>query len=362
LPARAAVTTARVPHQGIQPQVAVDERGVVHLIYFSGEAAGGDVHYVKSMDAGRTFSPPLRVNSVAGSVIAVGNIRGAHLALGKNGRVHVAWMGSKAARTPSGEAPMLYARLNDQGTAFEAQRNVIQFAYGLDGGGSVAADDKGNVYVAWHAAKPGSKGEENHCIWLTRSRDEGKSFAPEEAPSADATGACGCCGMRALSDRSGKLYMLYRSARERVNRDSYLLTAGNDEFRSVNLHPWKIGLCPMSSYCLADTSGSVIAAWDTDGQVYFAAIDPKTGEPAAPRAAPGAGGNRKHPVIARNTRGETILVWTEGMGWNRGGALAWQVFDRDGRPTAEHGRTDGVPRWSLVAVFTSADDSFTILY
>src|SRR5947209_16049514 len=39
-----------------------------------------------SEDAGRTFSTPLQVNSRAGSAIAVGNIRGAHLALGKNGR------------------------------------------------------------------------------------------------------------------------------------------------------------------------------------------------------------------------------------------------------------------------------------
>jgi DNA-binding beta-propeller fold protein YncE len=43
---------------------------------------------------------------------------------------------------------MLYARLDDAGTAFEPQRNLIQVAAGLDGGGSVAADQAGNVYVA----------------------------------------------------------------------------------------------------------------------------------------------------------------------------------------------------------------------
>ena len=40
--------------------------------------------------------------------------------------------------------------LSDEGSAFEPQRNVMQFAEGLDGGGSVAADVQGNVYVAWH--------------------------------------------------------------------------------------------------------------------------------------------------------------------------------------------------------------------
>ena len=31
---------------------------------------------------------------------------------------------------------------------------------------------------------------------------------------------------------------------------------------------------------------------------------------------------RKHPVVAGNARGETILAWTEGVGWNRGGSVA----------------------------------------
>jgi hypothetical protein len=50
------------------------------------------------------------------------------------------------------------------------------------------------------------------------------------------------------------------------------------------------------------------------------------------------------------------------MGWNRGGAVAWQVFDKEGKATAIKGRTDGVPPWSLVAVFTRADGGFTVIY
>ena len=51
---------------------------------------------------GSHFSTPLRVNSRPGSVIATGTIRGAHLAVGKNGRAHVAWMGSRKA-APEGQ-------------------------------------------------------------------------------------------------------------------------------------------------------------------------------------------------------------------------------------------------------------------
>jgi hypothetical protein len=66
--------------------------------------------------------------------------------------------------------------------------------------------------------------------------------------------------------------------------------------------------------------------------------------------------------VAADAKGRTILVWTEGMGWERGGSVAWQVFDADGKPTAEKGREDGVPTWSLVAVFARPGGGFTILY
>ena len=92
------------------------------------------------------------------------------------------------------------------------------------------------------------------------------------------------------------------------------------------------------------------------------ARDPSATPDRDPVAAPGASRGRKHPAVAGNDRGETILVWTEGMGWNRGGSVAWQVYDKNGVPTAERGRSAGVPTWSLVTVFARPDGGFTIIY
>jgi hypothetical protein len=365
-PASAAkVDLLRVPDGGIQPQVAVDGKGVVHLVYYKGPAGGGDLFYVHSAD-GRTFSQPLRVNTVAGSAMAIGNVRGAHLAVGKGGRPHVAWMGSDKARprAPRDATPMLYTRLDDKGTAFEPERNVIRSAIGLDGGASVAADAAGNVTVAWHAPAPGEKGEQVRGVWVARSADDGKTFAPEEAAFDEATGACGCCGMRAFADKRGAVYVLYRAAKEGVHRDMYLLTSAKPgaPFRGVDLQGWEINACPMSTAAFAEGPGGVLAAWETKGQVYFATVDPATGKPSAPRAAPGDARGRKHPSVAGNMQGEILLAWTEGMGWEKGGALAWQVYDKDGKPTGAKGRVDGVPTWSLVAAFARPDGGFTILY
>ena len=114
------VTLRKTPGNGIQPQVALDAKGTLHVLYFEGEAKGGDLLYVRR-EAGK-LSQPLRVNSQAGSAIATGTIRGGHIAIGKDGRVHVAWNGSQNAepKNPISGMPMMYARLNDSATAFLA--------------------------------------------------------------------------------------------------------------------------------------------------------------------------------------------------------------------------------------------------
>jgi hypothetical protein len=353
------VSLIRTPEEGIQPQAAVDEKGVLHLIYFRGEAGGGNVFYVRRNPGDASFSKPIQVNSQAGSVIATGTVRGAHLALGKKGRVHVAWMGSSRAepRGPEGATPMLYARLNIAGTAFEPQRNVMQFAVGLDGGGSLAADKSGNVFVAWHG-RGDVPGEENRRVWMAVSRDGGETFEREVGANPDPTGACGCCGMRAFADESGAVYMLYRAATKRVDRDMCLLVSkdGGKSFKEERIHKWKLEACPMSTSTIASGKKGVLVSWQTEGQVYFAE------ENSQPVAAPGEGSSRKHPVVASNSRGETILVWTEGTKWNQGGSLAWQVFDPAGRPLAEKGQIPGIPAWSLAAVYTRPDGVFEIVY
>jgi hypothetical protein len=359
------VQVQRVPNSGIQPQTAADAKGVVHLIYFTGDPRAGVLFYVHSED-GEKFSEPIRINSEPGSAIAVGNIRGAQVALGKNGRIHVAWMGSEKAkpRGPSEAAPMLYTRLNDAGAAFAPQRNVIQSAIGLDGGGTVAADNDGNVYVVWHAPTPGMRGEENRCVWMARSKDEGKTFAPEIRINPDATGACGCCGMRAHADPEGNLFVLYRSATSLTHRDMYLLTSKDHgaTFRSKKMEPWNVRVCPMSSMGFASGSNGTLATWETESQVSFARIDSTLTDPIKIIGAPGQNRGRKHSVLAVNAAGETLMAWTEGIGWNKGGSLAWQVFDANGEPTKDKGQAPGVPVWSTVSAFSRPDGQFVILY
>ena len=77
---------------------------------------------------------------------------------------------------------------------------------------------------------------------------------------------------------------------------------------------------------------------------------------------PAARGTASIPPIAVAPGGETILVWAEDTGWQKGGSLAWQVFDADGQPIDEPGRLEGgVPAWGLPTVVAQPDGGFTII-
>src|SRR5262245_37090788 len=88
------VTVLQTPDAGIQPQVAVDAAGTLHLIYYKGDAGAGDLFYARMVRGQQRFSSPIRVNSRPASAIAAGSVRGGQIALGKDGRVHVVWNGS----------------------------------------------------------------------------------------------------------------------------------------------------------------------------------------------------------------------------------------------------------------------------
>lgn len=363
------VSTIRVPNGGIQPQAALDDHGVLHMIYYAGDSAHGDLFYVHSENDGATFSTPMKVNSHPGSAIAAGNIRGAHIAIGRNGLVHVAWNGTYEVDVPGAtkpwmKHPMVYTRLNDTKTAFEPERNVIHQAYGLDGGGALAADRTGNVYVFWHAPAPGTEGEGNRRVWMARSHDDGKTFEPEKPIFEKPTGACGCCGMSAFADANNNVYVMYRSATEVVNRDMYFLESRDrgQTFQGADISPWQIGACTMSLEYLSQSSAGVLASWETKGNVYFGIVKPGSTDVAKTIAASGEAGGRKYPIVLGNRRGEILLAWAEGMKWAKGGSVGWQVYDRNGNREGEQGHADGVPAWSLVAAFPRRDGGFAVVY
>jgi hypothetical protein len=197
---------------------------------------------------------------------------------------------------------------------------------------------------------------------VARSTDDGATFQREERANAKPAGACGCCGMKAYADSKGTVYILYRAA-DGISRDMTLLVSRNHavSFELATVNKWMINACPMSSCSFAERGSGVVAATEREGQVGFNSIEPETLKISGPASFPG-GEKRRHPAVASNSEGDVVLTWTEGTAWEKGGALAWQLFDKNGKATAEKGRVDGVPVWSLPTVFAGVDGRFEIIY
>jgi hypothetical protein len=351
----ASVRVEAVPEGGVQPQVAVDEKGTAHLIYLKGEAKGCDVRYARRAGGG-TWSAPVTVNSIAGSAVAMGTIRGAQLALGRGGAVHVVWNGTRGAGGHEEGSPLFYSRLEPGASKFTEQRNLLEGTRALDGGASVTAADE-KVFVVWHGQKAGAEqGERGRVVFVAKSTDGGRTFGTPVVANADFTGTCACCSLKAMTT-GRELFILYRAAHETVDRDMTLLWSADDgaTFERKTLGAWKTERCPMSSATLLQTPQGIRGAWETDGKIFSTTL------PAAVEAAELAGGSAKHPVLATNRSGEMLAVWTTGTGWNRGGALGWSLLDAHGKPSGKPGSTTGVPVWSHAAVYAEQGGDFVVL-
>jgi hypothetical protein len=366
------VVVRRVPNGGIKASAAVDASGLLHLVYFRGSPQAGDAFYVTSQIGGETYSQPIRVNSEPGAVLGASSARGPHMALGRDGKVHVLWAGSSTAKprgplnpamaadSPYNGTPLLYARLDSGARAFTVAKNLMTRTTALDGDSSIAGDSEGHVYVAWHAQLPGGKGEEDRRVWLARSDDDGNTFADETDILPEPTGACACCGLTITVGTQGSVAILYRVADAKIHRGMRLLLSrdGGRKFTATSLDDWEIAMCPMSTAALLPpTDSGLFGAWENQGRIFLASMP--TGAPIeiGPRNA-----SRKHPSLARNSRGEYLAAWTEGISFGKGGNVGWQRFDSNGKPMGSLGRAEGLPGNGNVAAVALADDTFAVVF
>lgn len=356
----------RLPPGGMQPQLEVDARQDIHCLWLDGEPASANVRYANVHGTNGFPARAIQVNSQAGSALAIGTIRGPQFALGPSGTVHVVWNGSGTAipKPPKG-SPLLYSRFVPGTAGFEPQRNLIHGTADLDGGGGIAADPAGHVYAFWHAGDGAVQTrEDRRKVYVAESIDGGAIFAAERPITRDG-GACGCCGLRAGTDAAGHLFVAYRGAREMIHRETILLQSidAGATFQSLPLQDWATGSCPMSLPAIGRLGSKTQIAWETEGRIYSRTFpEASSSSPATAQTAIVPGPGARLPALASNSRGETLLVWTEGTGWNRGGRLGWRLLDRFGTPTDQGGIREGIPVWSFAAVVARSDDSFLVVY
>ena len=349
------VRLMKVPDGGIQPQAVMDSEGVLHLLYYKGEPKSGNLFYVRKSKGRASFSKPLQVNSIGGSATSNACISGGQLAVGKNGDVFVTWNASGAVKDR--DYVVFYTRLVGDHKAFEPQRNLLKQRLFIDGGGSVAADSNGNVYVFWHAWTEG-KSEADGRVYLAKSDDEGKTFA-DARPIDAGLGTCACCSMKASLAVNGNILVLYRAAEHSTKRDTILLTSndGGRSFASKIMQSWDGNSCPMTLFSFAPFGDDSLASWESPGVVNIASVK---GADRFPRIE--AGKSSKYPTIAVDRNGAILLSWIEKEAWNKPGEARWQTFDEKGTSTSKICTQKGIDVWSFTSAIPDPDGGFVLLH
>ena len=349
---RGAVETLRAPEGGRLPRAVVDTEGTVHLVHVRGGTTRANLFHVTRESGAAGWSEPQQVNSRELSVSGVGPVDGGQLALGPDNRLHVVWLQAEPAR-------FFYTRSRADGLGFEPQRDLSTGAEGnVEAGPAVAVDRRGDVFVFWHA---GAVEDARRRVYLTVSRDGGTTFEPARRVSPAAEGACACCGLAAMSDSAGAVHVSYRGAGDNVRRGQRLLTS-TDHGRTFSdrlVDPWELGACPVSTTDLFAGPAGLTAAWETQGQVYFAAVD-RLDSVRSPRGK--ARFRRKNPVVAVDSRGDTLLAWGDGPGFSFGGSLHWQVFDSAGRPVGGRGGGPGTVITGSTSAAVVQDGRFLVIF
>jgi hypothetical protein len=362
LPALCALITAasateikleRVPENGVQPQVTLSPDGTVHLVYLTGKPEASDIRYAKRGPKEPAWSVPLTVNSDPSSAVAVGTIRGAQIAAGRDGCIHVVWNGA-ARNGQHAAAPLYYAKLENG--KFTAQRTLNAGTIHLDGGASVAADDKGGVFVVWHAAAPDGKSEADRRVYLCRSTDHGKTFTDAAPVKGAPPGVCSCCSLKAGVGGDGALRVVYRNVHGAKNRDMTLLesTDAGASFTMSELDSWQIAACPMSSAAMLAHGKESLWAWEEERHIGTRLSAANTAKIAVP------GG--RHPTLAANARGETLVAWSTGTAWQKGGRFGWALLSPKADVLHRKDAAGDLPVWGHTAAFADAAGDFVILH
>ena len=70
--------------------------------------------------------------------------------------------------------------------------------------------------------------------------------------------------------------------------------------------------------------------------------------------------NAKHPTLAPNAKGQTLIASLIGSAWSQAGTLHWDLLDAKGLVTAS-GDGQELPIWSYPAAYAKPDGSFVVL-
>jgi hypothetical protein len=319
--------------------VAVDHAGRMLLA----QVRQGQVWVSASDDAGKHFSTEVAVNPAPMQIAADAEAR-PNIAADANGAVYVSWI---EALKKNHAGNIWFARSLDGGKRFETpyivhqHREQITHRYDAL---QVAAD--GTITIAWLdkrdmlAAKAAGKAYDGAAIYYAVSRDQGKSFGPEQKL---ADNSCDCCRIAMTSKPDGTVAVLWRHVFDGNERDHAMAEigpVGKPVLVRASYGHWKIEGCPHHGAALAvgEGFGYHLAYFDGAGDkpgLRIARMDGQAWVTSPPRRFGDTKRNAGHPALL--SVGDQ--VW-----------LAWQEHDHNGADIVAMASSDGGRTWGAQVV------------
>jgi hypothetical protein len=200
--------------------------------------------FVKSLDAGLSWSEPIRLNKMGGnSADGDSTVKGAVPAIGPNGEIYVAWAG------PQG---IVFDRSLDEGETWLEEDIFVDSmpggwdfsVSGLDRCNGLpitkcdlsGGPDHGTIYINWSDQR---NGEEDTDIWLSKSTDGGDSWSPAIRVNDDEAGKQQFLTWMDIDQTNGHLFFVFYDRRDQEGDDTDVYMArstdGGESFSNMLL-------------------------------------------------------------------------------------------------------------------------------
>lgn len=315
---------------------AFDASGVLWAVH----KVSGHIAVNRSTDFGKSWSNPVLVTPAPEPTDAGGDAR-PKIALGPKGQIYITWT-RPLPKPYTGEVK--FSRSLDSGRTFSPPTVVHhdrqEITHRFD---ALAVSAKGQIFVAWidkrdnaaAAADPTQTAYRGAAIYFAVSDDEGSSFRGD-FKAAEHT--CECCRIALTTTPDGVICAMWRHVFEPNVRDHAIATLSADGtvagMHRVTFENWNLDACPHHGPSLAkDAAGHLHAVWFSGAAehegVFYGRVDlgikeshQRVGGPSAEHADIAAAGDR------------LAMVWKEFDGSRT--HLRGMISDDDGTTWKEH--------------------------
>lgn len=246
-----------------QPQVAVDQKGVIHAIF----GTGNSVMYCRSADNGESYGSTTKLPGTY--VLSLGMRRGPRIAA-TDKSICVSAIAGEHGKGKDGDV-LVYHSL-DQGKTWRGPVRVNATADSArEGLHAMAAGPRGQICCVWLDLR-NRKTE----VYAATSADGGKSWSSNVRVYQSPDGSvCECCHPSVVYDASGKMHVMWRNSLG-GSRDMYIAASANggtafSKATKLGTGTWHLNACPMDGgYLSTSPKGEVFTAWRRDKEVFLA--------------------------------------------------------------------------------------------